>query len=73
MVGGEGDYTRRGTRLRALTLLATGRSPVGLARGVPLASDDGAHAKVRWSDLARDAAPVEVVFRHEIVVALRSP
>jgi hypothetical protein len=72
MLGGEGDYTRRGTRLRALTLLATGRSPGGRARGVPLASDDGAHAKVRRSDLARDAAPVAVVLTQKMVAALRS-
>jgi invasion protein IalB len=72
MFGGEVDHTRQGTRLRALTLLATDRSPVGLARGVPHASDDGARTRVRWSNPARNAAQAEVVFRHEMVAALRS-
>jgi len=63
---GEGGYTVYGKLLPAAASRALGGLPLGLANGVALVRRVAAHAPIRWSDVAADAADPAVAFRREM-------
>ena len=66
---GEGGFTVYGKLMPAAASLTMGGLPLGLAHGIRLVRDVGAHTQVRWSDVALDAASDAVAFRREMEAA----
>lgn len=63
---GEGGYTVYGGLLPARDSLASAALPLGLAHGVRLKRNIGAHQGLRWDDVEFDAADAAVRFRREM-------
>ena len=63
---GEGGYTVYGKLLPAAVSLERQGLPLGLAHGVALTRNVGAHELVRWSDVVVDMADDAVTFRREM-------
>ena len=71
VLDGEGGYTVYGKLMPAADSLALGGLPLGLAHHVKLVRPVASGQRVKWSDVAVDAANAAVRFRREMEVEFR--
>jgi predicted homoserine dehydrogenase-like protein len=66
MLDGEGGYTIYGTLCPAQASRDENGLPLGLAHGMTLKRAVAAHRRLRWDDVAFDAATPAIAFRREM-------
>jgi predicted homoserine dehydrogenase-like protein len=70
---GEGGFCVWGKQTPASASLKAGYLPLGLAHNVKLKRDIAVGERLKWDDVAYDAAAPEVKFRREMEAAFAKP